>query len=72
LNLWDDGGKFLFCDFLRYLFHFCPVFCGSAAVKVLCAAVANAAVFCDEMVSAIINQIFHYFSCSWRVGFGIG
>ena len=38
LNLWHDGGNLLFCYSLRNLFHFCPVFCGSAAVSILCTA----------------------------------
>ena len=41
LNLWDDSGKFLFCDFLRYLLHFCPVLFGTSTVAVLCIAPPN-------------------------------
>lgn len=44
LYLWHDGGKFLVCDSFRYLFHFCPVFCGSAAVSVLCSVIFQIAV----------------------------
>ena len=48
LNLWDDSSKFLFCDFLRYLLHFCPVLFGSAAVSVLCVAgVVESTIFTD-------------------------
>ena len=48
LNLWDDGSKFLVCDFLRYLFHFCPVGLGSAAVSILCVAgVVESTIFTD-------------------------
>ena len=44
LNLRDDGGNFAVCDSFRYLFHFCPVFCGSAAVSVLCSVIFQIAV----------------------------
>ena len=44
LNLWHNCGNLLFCDSFRYLFHFCPVFCGSAAVSVLCSVIFQIAV----------------------------
>ena len=38
LYLWDDSSKFFVCHSLRNFPELCPVFFGSAAVSVLCAA----------------------------------
>ena len=35
LYLWDNGGNLLFCNFLRYLSHFCPVLFCSASMSVV-------------------------------------
>ena len=71
LNLWHDCCNLLFCDFFRYLFHFCPVFCGSAAVSVLCttAKISNFLVG-GWMVTAYKTHIVFLLLVAGR-GFGI-
>ena len=45
LYLWNDGSNLLVCYSPRYLFHFCPVFCGVSAVSVLWFVVFKTTIF---------------------------
>jgi hypothetical protein len=46
LNLRNNGSKLLFCNFFRYLSHFCLVLFGFAAVSILRSSAAQIALYC--------------------------
>lgn len=73
LYLRNDSSKFLFCDFFRYLPHFCLVLFCSAAVAVLCAAgVIESAIFADGISSTGIVVDYHCLTSLCVAGWGFG